>query len=98
MVFLCQVYIVSSKYLHLLHHTVEAGRLAGPWSSRDVEAAGEPLQDLLLQEGSDGRSLGLSGQQPLGDGGVQRLLHALKPRLWRRNTQVKPRTVLRRLL
>lgn len=89
-----------SKYLHLLQDTVETGRLASARSSGDVEAAGETLQHLLLQERPDGRPLGLPGQEPLGDGGVERLLHALKPRLWRRNGEEvrdrrpEPRSVL----
>lgn len=75
-----------SKYLHLLQDTVETGRLACSWGAGDVEAAGETLQHLLLQEAADGGSLSFSGQEPLGDGGVERLLHAVKPRLWQRNS------------
>lgn len=67
------------KYLHLLQHTVEARRLARPRGSGDVEAAGVMLQDFLLQEGSNGRPLGLAGQEPFWDGGVERLFHAVKP-------------------
>lgn len=62
-----------------MENTAEAGSLARPWGSRDVEAAGAPLQDLLLQERPDGVPLGLAGQEPVWDGGVERLLHALKP-------------------
>lgn len=75
----------SAPYLHLLQHTAQAGRLAGSWSSGDVKAGGEPPQHLLLQEGPDGGSLGLSGQETLGDGGVEGLLHALEPGLCRRS-------------
>lgn len=76
--------LMQLKYLHLLQDTVEAGSLARPRGSGDVEAAGPALQDLLLQEGPDGRLFGLAGQEPPGDGGVERLLHALKSGLWRR--------------
>ncbi len=81
--------LTAVKYLHLLQHTVEAGRLAGSRGSGDVEAAGETLQNRLLQERSNGCSLGFPGQEALGDSGVERLLHALKPRLWKTNHKVK---------
>lgn len=61
-----------------MEDTAETGGLARPRSSRDVEAAGPTLQDLLLQEGPDGSTLGLAGQESVWDGGVERLLHALE--------------------
>lgn len=65
-------------YLHFLKSTVEAGGLARPWGSRDVEAARVTLQNFLLQKRSDGFPFSLSGQEPLWDGSVERLLHILK--------------------
>lgn len=70
--------ISAVGYLHFMENTVEAGGLARPWGSRDVEAARATLQDFLLQERPDGFPLGLAGQQPVWDGGVERLLHTLK--------------------
>lgn len=75
----------AAAYLHLLEDTVEAGRLARPRSPGDVEAAGATLEDLLLQEGPDGVPLGLAGQQPVRDGGVERPLGALELGLCRKN-------------
>lgn len=78
-------YRLLHAHLHLLQHTAEAGCLACSRGSRDVEAAGNVLKRFVLQEGPDGRPLGLSGHKALRDGSVERLLHTLKPQLWRRN-------------
>lgn len=69
-------------HLHLLHDAFDTGRLAGARSPGDVEAAGLLLQQRLVQEAADGRLLGVPGQEALGDGGVERLLHAVEPRFW----------------
>ncbi len=81
--------LVQFEYLHFLQYAVEAGCFASSWGSRDVKAAGEALQDFLLQERSYRRPLSLPGQKALGHSGMKGLLHALKPRLWRTNTKVK---------
>lgn len=61
-----------------MENTVEAGSLARPWGSRDVEAARATPEGFLLQERPDGFPLSLAGQEPVWDSGVERLLHTLE--------------------